>query len=346
MKTKVILVVVLLLSLVGNVSGQTYYKMFCNPTGDGEFIANLKAWTSYWGIQFAAGNRIRGMVNSDGQWCFLNPQGTYTPEYLNTLNANMAVSPGLTVGSDGCIAASSFYLKNLSQSSATQLKIERNSNGLPVIYSSAGQLRLGGVGGVRIWGNDGCYNGDTPHFMVNSDKIEANVATYVKRNGVSFLMNQDANNNDFWIGTTSNHGLYLGVNNNSSFYIDTNRRVFIGTSESFVERIRAELKNKYNLFVLKGILSEDFAIAPASSWSDFVFNKDYNLRAIEEVESFIEENNHLPDVPSAADVAQDGYSQHDMNKVLLQKIEELTLYTIQQQKEIKALKSELDELKK
>ena len=52
------------------------------------------------------------------------------------------------------------------------------------------------------------------------------------------------------------------------------------------------------------------------------------------MESFIAENEHLPDVPSAAQVAEEGYSQHDMNKVLLQKIEELTLYIIKQQKEI------------
>lgn len=77
-----------------------------------------------------------------------------------------------------------------------------------------------------------------------------------------------------------------------------------------------------------------------------MFNDNYNLPDISEVESFINENNHLPDVPSAKQVAEEGYSQHDMNKVLLQKIEELTLYIIQQQKEIDALKTQLQESKK
>ena len=76
------------------------------------------------------------------------------------------------------------------------------------------------------------------------------------------------------------------------------------------------------------------------------FNRDYTLKTIPEVEKFISENNHLPDVPSAEQVAEEGYSQHDMNKILLQKIEELTLYTIQQQKEIQELKTELNNLKK
>lgn len=347
MKKNIFLLIVLLASISSNIMSQSVYPMrITTIEGMGEKLYNTKLGLNYYGIAFESGNKIRGTVSNNGQWLFLNPSSDYTADQMNNINQKLSESPGVSIGTNGCVAASSFYLKNLSVSSATQLKIERNSNGLPVIYSSAGQLRLGGTGGVRIWGNDGCYNSDTPHFMVNSEKIESNVPTYVKRSGVSFLMNHDADADDFWIGTTTNHGLYLGTNNSSSFYIDKNRRVYIGASEDFIGRIRAELKNKYYMFVGKGILSEDFAIAPASSWSDFVFDKDYRLPAIEEVESFIEENNHLPDVPSAAEVAEEGYSQHDMNKVLLQKIEELTLYTIQQQKEIKALKSELNELKK
>lgn len=96
----------------------------------------------------------------------------------------------------------------------------------------------------------------------------------------------------------------------------------------------------------KGLLSEDYAIAPKLSWADFVFNENYQLPTIFEVDAYVKENKHLPDVPSAKQVAEEGYSQHDMNKVLLQKIEELTLYTIQQQKEIQELKAELNNLKK
>ena len=98
------------------------------------------------------------------------------------------------------------------------------------------------------------------------------------------------------------------------------------------------------MFVAKGVLAEDYSIAPKSSWADFVFNRNYNLLKISEVATFIQKNSHLPDIPSAKQVAEEGYSQHEMNKVLLQKIEELTLYTIQQQEEIDALKSQLQEL--
>lgn len=144
-----------------------------------------------------------------------------------------------------------------------------------------------------------------------------------------------------WIGTLSNNGCILGSNGNITIYMDPNNRTYIGgITPDEVNSFKAELKNKYKLFVQGGVLSEDFAIAPKSSWSDFVFNKNYRLKPLQEVEQFISINKHLPDVPSAKEVSENGYSQHDINKALLQKIEELTLYVIEQQKQIEALKAE------
>ncbi|MEM9362139.1 MAG: hypothetical protein AAGA43_05860 [Bacteroidota bacterium] len=75
-----------------------------------------------------------------------------------------------------------------------------------------------------------------------------------------------------------------------------------------------------------------------TSWSDFVFDKDYLLPTLQEVENHIKEKGHLKDIPSANEVEQNGVYLGQMDSKLLQKIEELTLYTIQQQKEIEALK--------
>jgi len=72
---------------------------------------------------------------------------------------------------------------------------------------------------------------------------------------------------------------------------------------------------------------------------DYVFNKDYQLISIEEVEKFIKDNGHLPEIPSAKEFKRNGIMQAEMDMNLLKKIEELTLYTIQQQKEIKKLKT-------
>ncbi|MCP9766874.1 hypothetical protein EGI22_03070 [Lacihabitans sp. LS3-19] len=76
-------------------------------------------------------------------------------------------------------------------------------------------------------------------------------------------------------------------------------------------------------------------------WSDKVFEKNYTLMPLTEVSDFIDMNQHLPNVPSAKEVVKEGVSMNDMVSKLLEKIEELTLYTIQQQKEIDALKSSI-----
>jgi len=84
----------------------------------------------------------------------------------------------------------------------------------------------------------------------------------------------------------------------------------------------------------------------ATGWSDFVFNDNYNLKDLEEVESFINENNHLPDIPSEKEVLENGIQLGEMDAKLLQKIEELTLYMIEQNKMMKAQNKEIQNLKK
>jgi hypothetical protein len=102
----------------------------------------------------------------------------------------------------------------------------------------------------------------------------------------------------------------------------------------------------YKLYVESGIMSESLKIDRPQDWSDFVFEESYSLRNLNEVEAFIKTNHHLPDVPSEAEIkAQGYYDQHEINKVLLQKIEELTLYVIEQQKKMEQMEQLLKETK-
>ncbi|MEO6833263.1 MAG: hypothetical protein ABI378_12060 [Chitinophagaceae bacterium] len=102
----------------------------------------------------------------------------------------------------------------------------------------------------------------------------------------------------------------------------------------------------YSLYVQNGILTEHVRVAvkTTSDWSDDVFDDEYPLMNIYAVQQFISKNHHLPDVPSAADVVKDGIDLQQMDSKLLQKIEELTLYVIKQQKEIDALKKKTRKL--
>lgn len=101
----------------------------------------------------------------------------------------------------------------------------------------------------------------------------------------------------------------------------------------------------YRLFVETGIRTRKIKVDQLN-WPDYVFHHEYKLPSLEEVEAFIKKNQHLPEVPSAAQVTAEGIDIGDNQALLLKKIEELTLYMIDQKKEIESLKKEVRELKK
>lgn len=76
--------------------------------------------------------------------------------------------------------------------------------------------------------------------------------------------------------------------------------------------------------------------------ADFVFEPDYNLKPLAEVEAFVKENKHLPEIQSEKDMKENGLNINDMQIKLLQKVEELTLYVIEQDKQIQELKLQLN----
>lgn len=95
--------------------------------------------------------------------------------------------------------------------------------------------------------------------------------------------------------------------------------------------IRANQLNALNSIIDGKLEAKEIKVTTAPG-ADFVFEENYNLQSLEEVESFIKENKHLPDVPSAAAMEEQGVNLAEMNKLLLQKVEELTLYMIEQEK--------------
>jgi trimeric autotransporter adhesin len=106
--------------------------------------------------------------------------------------------------------------------------------------------------------------------------------------------------------------------------------------------------NAYSLYVSKGILAERVRVAVngSSFWADYVFENSYKLPSLRNVERFIIQNKHLPNVPSAQEVSEKGIDFAEMQATMLRKVEELTLYVIKQDKEIKALRNQMKQLKK
>ncbi|GAB3717955.1 hypothetical protein GCM10027592_60500 [Spirosoma flavus] len=128
---------------------------------------------------------------------------------------------------------------------------------------------------------------------------------------------------------------------NGSFLQSTqNNAVIIGSN---VARTPAG----YKLFVEEGILTEKVKVAVknASDWSDYVFADTYRLKPLADVAHYVSLHKHLPGVPSARDVVNQGIDVAKMDATLLEKIEELTLYSIQQEKKSDRQQAEIDELK-
>ncbi len=92
----------------------------------------------------------------------------------------------------------------------------------------------------------------------------------------------------------------------------------------------------FKLGVKGRIAAEEVKVAKYTNWPDYVFENNYNLPTLNEVENHIKKNGHLKDIPSAKEVSQEGFFLGSMDAKLLQKIEELTLYTIAQEKQLKA----------
>lgn len=96
---------------------------------------------------------------------------------------------------------------------------------------------------------------------------------------------------------------------------------------------------------VNGTVHAKSVVIDLNGWSDYVFKKDYRLPALNEVKSYIRENRHLPGVPSEAEMIKAGLDVSEANKLLLKKMEEMTLYMIEAKEEITILKKEVKQLK-
>lgn len=126
---------------------------------------------------------------------------------------------------------------------------------------------------------------------------------------------------------TTNQLIFRANNHTIDLIINSNGNIGIGTTDT----------KDFKLGVNGKIAAEEVKVALYTNWSDFVFKKDYNLPTLNEVENYIKEKGHLKDIPSEKDVRENGFYLGEMDSKLLQKIEELTLYTIQQEEKIKRL---------
>jgi len=152
-----------------------------------------------------------------------------------------------------------------------------------------------------------------------------------------------------WVlGQTSSNAIHLGstaVSNDFSF--DSNTSTGLMTIKSTGDVAIGTTDSKgYKLAVAGNAIAESMTVKLQANWPDYVFKPSYSLTPLSELKIYIDKNQHLPEVPSAAEVEKDGQNLGEMNKLLLKKVEELTLYLIEQQKINQSLQLQIDKLSK
>jgi hypothetical protein len=149
-----------------------------------------------------------------------------------------------------------------------------------------------------------------------------------------------------------NDGLYFFPSNEAVFINEVKERRGLFLSNSFrvgigTDNTDCESCDDYRLFVKDGIRTERVKVDVAASngWADYVFDKEYKLTDLKTLENYILENKHLPEVPTTEEAIQNGIELKEMNILLLKKVEELTLYAIEQEKRADDQQNQIDELK-
>ena len=175
--------------------------------------------------------------------------------------------------------------------------------------------------------------------------------------GIINRKNADDLSPNVWIqsASTASKGLFIRRNateepDGTAFYSINNNtyplNLFLGENGQVGIGINS-IPTDYKLAVAGNVIAEKVKVKKQSSgWPDYVFAPSYKLPSLIEVEKFVKQNSHLPEIPSATEIEKDGQDLGDMNRLLLEKVEELTLYLIDQNKEIKALKSKVEQLEK
>jgi hypothetical protein len=157
---------------------------------------------------------------------------------------------------------------------------------------------------------------------------------------MSLRTTSPANSFDAYLGTNAatlnlvNGPMYLSTGYVPRITLLANGTVGIGTNTPGTFKLAVEGK----------VGAREFHVTSANPWPDYVFDPSYKLRPLSEVSGFISKNRHLPEMPSASEVATIGHSLGEMDALLLKKVEELTLYILQQNAEIQTLKKGLNQL--
>ncbi len=192
---------------------------------------------------------------------------------------------------------------------------------------------------IKSNGNIGIGNSSPQHKLdiISSDFVVSKFSRSGGGGGASMQIDNASGNGSWRLGVGSNNHFGIYKSSETSFgqqlIIQGNGNIGIGTNSP-----------DSKLTVAGKIHAQEVKVT-VNAGADFVFNEDYNLPSLESLHKFIKTNKHLPEIASEREMQENGLYLAEMNIKLLQKIEELTLYAINQEKRIKLLEQENNTLK-
>ncbi|WP_445457499.1 hypothetical protein [Flavobacterium sp. HNIBRBA15423] len=264
--------------------------------------------------------------------------GTMDNQWPLRVHSNTAAVIPITGNAPGIIFnnSSTTDLFTLMYSAAIGLATQ-NSNYFPSAIPGDFNIR-GGIGGDVLFGTLGNSNNSIERMRIKQDgNININNSLSVGNSISSPTVNASIKLTTPLINSAS-------IVNTSSITSPTINSTNLNISNGLKIGNKA-IPVGYLLSVDGKAICTELKVKASNAWPDYVFEDTYALRSINELEIFVKENNHLPNIPSAKEIEEDGIEVGDMSSRLLEKIEELTLYMIAINKENIVLRKELDALK-
>ncbi|MBC7890119.1 MAG: hypothetical protein H7Z13_19760 [Ferruginibacter sp.] len=294
-------------------------------------------------------NTIGSDNTANGYWAL----SKNTTGNTNTANGTLALFNNTTGSSNNANGYSSLY--------STTTGSFNTGNGYATLYRNTIGSNNTANGYLALYNNTTGSNNNAHGLLAMYNNItgrnntaSGNRALYSSKGNDNVALGDSAGyeslgNGNIYLGKkagyyeTGNNKIYLGNDSNKTIlYGDLSTgQLLLGNPQP----MGYAFKGTRTLNVLGGILADSVRIVLRSNWADHVFADDYNLTPLKALSRFIETNKHLPGIPTAKEVADDGIELATMTARLLEKIEELTLYVLQQQKQLQVQQRQIKELK-